>query len=732
MPGFLTYIFLFAFLFFRTGAYGASPLPTAPPPSKVEPVIDNYFGTKVIDPYRWMEAEPEPQFRTMLEQQNTYARAVLASISGRDRLRDDIASTSGLATTLPTIVPVPGRNFYIKRPPGAQGAKLYVSDAFTHQETLLVDPDTLSTEGKHAEIDQFAPSQDGSLVSYGLSSGGSELSTLHVMRTATQEKLRDQIDRTQLTSISWLPDGESFFYTRLAKMTPGAPASEYFAHMRVYLHRLGTDPDSDREIIDVDHLPVVFKTPLVFPSLQVTPGSQHVLLGLSDGISPEMAIYTVPITDLLRGNPDWKPVATQTDGVTGSAVRGDTVFLLTHHNAPRFQIVSEDLRSPGFATAKTMVAQDRGVLTGLTAAADGIYVAERQGGSMVLERLPDGADRPVPIALPYAGTITPAWKDAGGLIADPRMPGTLFSLVSWMRPVTWFGFDPKDGKVSDIGAVPPFPRKLTGYDTIETEAQSLDGTKVPLTIVARHGIVLDGSHPTLLSGYGSFGISSDASFFPFVQPWLDHDGVFAVAHVRGGGELGQPWHDGGKIASKQNTITDFIACAEELVRRGYTTSARLDGMGTSGGGILIGGAITRRPDLFRAALIRVGLTNVLRLENTENGPGNVPEFGTVKSSQQFPFMLKMDAFHQVHDSTHYPAVLLTGGFNDPRVPVWMPAKMAARLQAATSSRLPVLFRVEFDAGHGMGSTRQQQDREWADSLAFLLWQDGVPGFQPTQ
>ena len=732
MSGRLARIFLIAAAFLGTNSYAASPLPPVPPPAKVEPVTDDYFGTKITDPYRWMEAEPEPQFRTMLEQQNTYARAVLSSIPGRNRLRDDIAAVSGLATWLPTIAPVPGRNFYLKRPPGAQGAKLYVSDATTHQETLLVDPDASTTNGEHTEIDQFAPSQDGSLIAYGLSSGGSELSTLHVMRTATRDKLSDQIDRTQLTNVSWLPDGSSFFYTRLAKLPPDAPASEHFAHMHVYLHRLGTDPDGDRAVIDVDHLPFTFKAAQIFPTLQITPGSQHALLTLSDGVSPEVAIYTAPVAEVLGAKPDWKPVATQADGVTDSAVRGDTVYLLTYHDAPRFQVASEDLRSPGFTTAKTAVSQDRGVLTDLAAAADGLYVAERQGGSMVLERLPDGADKPVPVALPYPGTIFPSWKDAGGLVADPRMPGALFSLVSWIRPTTWFVFDPKADKVADLGVVPPFPRDLSAYDTIETNARSPDGTEVPLTIVARHGTVLDGSHPTLITGYGSFGISSDASFSPFVQPWLDQGGVFAVAHVRGGGELGQAWHEGGKIATKQNTITDFIACAEELVRRGYTTSARLDGMGTSGGGILIGGAITRRPDLFRAALIRVGLTNTLRMENTEGGPGNTPEFGTVKNPQQFPFILKMDAFHQVRDGTPYPAVLLTGGFNDPRVAVWIPAKMAARLQAATSSKRPVLFRVEFDAGHGMGSTRRQQDEEWADSLAFLLWQDGAPGFQPAQ
>ena len=712
-----------------TGAHAASPLPPVPPPARVDPVTDDYFGTKVTDPYRWMESEPKPEFRTMLERQNTYARAVLAGIPGRDKLRDDIAATSGLATRLLTMTPVLGRRFYLKRPPGGQVARLYVADA-AGRETLLVDPERLGTQDRHMEIDQFAPSQDGNLVAYGLSSGGSEVSTLHVLRTQTRAALPDEIDRAEFADVSWLPDGGGFFYTRLAKLPAGAPATEHYAHMRVYLHRLGSDPATDQVIVEADHLPVAFHAAQIFPFIEIVPGSAHAILGIANGVSPEVAFCTAPLADVAAGHARWREIASQADGVTWMTVRGDSAYLLSHHAAPRFQILGEDLRAPDFSSASTVLAQDSGVFTGMAASAEALYVAERRGGSMVLLRLPAGADHAAEISLPYAGSISPPLEDAGGLSADPRVPGAVFSLESWLRPVTWLGYDPAVGRVRDLGAIPAYPRDTSGYDTIETEVRAPDNIEVPLTIVAKHGIKLDGSHPTLVNGYGSYGISADAGFIPFAQPWLDRGGVLAIAHVRGGGELGQPWHDGGKIATKQNTITDFIACAEEMVRRGYTTPARLDGSGTSAGGILIGGAITRRPDLFRAALIRVGSTNALREEYMESGPANIPEFGTVKNPAQFPAMLKMDAFNHVKDGTPYPAVLLTGGFNDPRVTVWIPAKMTARLQAASTSGRPILFRVEFDAGHGIGSTRNQVVEEFADSLAFLLWQDGVAGYQP--
>lgn len=299
-----------------------------------------------------------------------------------------------------------------------------------------------------------------------------------------------------------------------------------------------------------------------------------------------------------------------------------------------------------------------------------------------------------------------------------------------MQPHVWLQYDPGAKALADTHILPAFPRDLSGYEAVETSATAPDGTSIPLSIVTRKGIPHDGRRPTYLVGYGSYGISYDPAFSPTFLPWLDRGGVYAIAHVRGGGEGGQAWHDAGKIATKQNTIHDFIACAQALVSKGYTDRAHLGGEGTSAGGILIGGAITQRPDLFRAALIRVGATNTLREEYTAGGPANIPEFGTVKDRAQFPAMLAMDAYNHVRKGVAYPAVLLTGGANDPRVTVWIPAKMTAKLQAATSSHRPVLFRVEFDAGHGIGSTRTQRDDETADEFAFLLWQFGETGYQP--
>jgi prolyl oligopeptidase len=253
---------------------------------------------------------------------------------------------------------------------------------------------------------------------------------------------------------------------------------------------------------------------------------------------------------------------------------------------------------------------------------------------------------------------------------------------------------------------------------------------VPLSIVHRRGLKMDGTNPTLLDGYGSYGISIDPEFDPMLLAWLEKGGAFAEAHPRGGGEYGEDWHKGGQKLTKPNTWRDFIACAQYLIDNHYTSASKLAGEGTSAGGITIGRAFTERPDLFAAALDRVGVSNAMRSEYSPNGPPNIPEFGTVENQYGFEDLLAMDAYQHVRDGVHYPAIMVTTGWNDPRVTSWEPGKMTARLQAATASGKPVLLRVEYAGGHGMGSTKTQHENQTADEWSFLLWQFGVPEFQP--
>jgi prolyl oligopeptidase len=418
----------------------------------------------------------------------------------------------------------------------------------------------------------------------------------------------------------------------------------------------------------------------------------------------------------------WRKVADVDDAVTNLDLRGDTAYLVTHKDAPRFQVSTIDLEHPE-KKAVVIVPASEVVVTSLGVARDALYVQDLDGGLGRLRRVPYGGGAAEILALPFEGAIS-------ALTTDPRRDGAILQMTSWTKPPLWYTYDPKTGKTVDTKLAPPSPVDFSGVDSAEVKAKSADGTMVPLSIVYKKDIVLDNSHPTWLEGYGAYGITLDPAFSPTRLAWLERGGVFAVAHVRGGGEYGEDWHRGGMLATKQHTIDDFIACAQYLIEKKYTSPAHLAGEGTSAGGITIGGAITQRPDLFGAALIRVGDSDALRSELMESGPANIPEFGTVKTEEGFKALSAMDAYQHVKDATAYPAVLLTTGANDPRVASWQAGKMTARLQAATSSGKPILLRVDYDAGHGMGSTKTQRDEELADEETFLFWQLGAPEFQP--
>ena len=432
---------------------------------------------------------------------------------------------------------------------------------------------------------------------------------------------------------------------------------------------------------------------------------------------------------MVVGRARWKTVAQPADGVTWWSIERSTIYLLSHKAAPRFRVLAEPLAAPDFAKAETVLPERHGVITGMAAASDALYLAERNGGGMALLRLPYGAKSPETITTPFQGVIYPPTEDAGALAADPRAPGAVFEMESWVHPPVWFSYDPSRRQVTDMGIIPRPSRDFSAYETVETAVRAPDGVMVPLSIVFKRGLKRDGRHPTLLEGYGSFAVSMDPTFRPSILAWVDRGGVYAMAHVRGGGRARRALARG-RHADAQGHLDhrSYIACAEALIAGGYTSKAWLAGEGTSGGGLLVGAAMVRRPDLFGAILLRVPAIDPLRFDQLKVGTALAPEYGSVKDPDQARTLVRTDAYAQVADGVAYPAVLLTAGLNDPRVLPWMPAKMAARLRAASASGQPVLLRVEFEAGHGAGATASQQTTERADEFAFLLWRlGGTPG-----
>jgi prolyl oligopeptidase len=353
------------------------------------------------------------------------------------------------------------------------------------------------------------------------------------------------------------------------------------------------------------------------------------------------------------------------------------------------------------------------VLQNISTAKDGLYIEGQQGGISHLLRIPNGQNAAVPVTLPFAGAIE-------GFYTAVDMDGALMRLAGWTEAPQWYSYDPATDKLTNTGIEPLNPTDFSNITSVEVNATAADGTQVPLSIIYRKDLAMNGQNPCLMEGYGAYGISLDPNFDATRLALLEKGIIIAYAHVRGGGENGEDWHLAGQKLTKQNTIGDFIACAEYLIKQGYTSPSKLAGRGTSAGGITISGALTQRPDLFVLAICNVGVMDTLRMEAGPNGAVNTPEFGSVKDADGFKALYAMDGYQHVKDGTAYPAVLLITGANDPRVDPWELFKMTARLQAATTSKNPILLRIDYDAGHGMGSSKAQRDLITADQAVLLL------------
>lgn len=707
-------------------ATAATAFPTPPPLPAPRPTTEVYYGTAVTDPYRYFENMQDPTVVQFFKEQNAYTRAVLDRLGApRQRLFERIKSLDNAGVSVSSVVRVGDRYFFEMLKPGENSEKLYVREG-DGTVRVLVDPEKLATAGKHYTINYFLPSLDGAYVSYGISEGGSEASVIHIVQTSNGEVLPDAIDRAYFVGVTgWLPDGKSFYYVRFPALKPGEPETDKETRAVCYVHVLGRNPDQDVAVFGYGVDSKLTFEPTDFPIVTYSPASNHTVAYVAHGVKNEVTIYSTPSTALASGNVPWTRVVTDDDDVTGFDVKGSTIYLLTHHDAPTYKVVATSLDSPDFAGGTTVVASGKNVVEQVSVAGDGLYVRSREGGFGHVDKIALAADgapgAATAIALPYRGSI-----DA--LSTDPRVPGAVFGLTAWTHSLLYYAVDAA-GHVADTKLKPLSPISAAAYASEEVQARSADGTMVPMSLVYRKGLRRDGSHPVDLEGYSAYGITEEPYFSTTRLAWMERGGIAAYCHSRGGGWYGESWHQAGMIATKPHTWEDFVACGQWLVDHKYTSKVHLGGEGTSAGGISIGRAVTSRPDLFAAALDVVGVSNALRSEFSPNGPPNIPEFGSVKTEAGFRALYAMDAYQHVVNGTKYPAIMLITGYNDPRVSSWELAKFAARLQQASTSGRPILLRVDYDAGHGfLASSRQQSEQLLTDQYSFLLWQLGDPAF----
>jgi prolyl oligopeptidase len=680
-------------------------------------VVDREHGLEAPDPYRWMEGAENPERDTWLRAHGAIAAAELAKLPGRDPLHARVREL-GLGVSAVFNVQVRGKRlFYAQLPAGEQLARLVVRDP-SGKERVLVDPAARAVDGSHVSLHAYAPSPDGALVAYVVSNGGSELGELHVMDVVTGKDGVDVIDRVWgENAAAWLPDGKGFLYTRVP-----AAGDDPLGTQTTLLHELGKPVEQDVEILGRGPGATLALAPGEWPGIWVSPEGTWALATIG-GARSEARIAVAKISELDRtgaGKTPWRQVASYADGVEVATVHRDRLYFLSYAGAPNRRVISVPLAHPDLANARVdVVEHPEAPLVAISEARDALYLLRRPNGRAELLRWP-WAGQPEPIALPVVGWVP-------DIASDARADGLTFQLETWLAPGTYFRFDPSTHRVSPIALASTASADMSSVTAEEVEVVSADGTHVPLTILHEKGLALDGSHPALLYGYGAYGASQSPGFNAVRLAWIERGGVYAIAHVRGGGERGRRWQEDGSREHKMAGIADFLACGKYLVSHGYTTTSKLAAQGVSMGGLMVGRAITEQPELFAAANVAVGFVNPLRLEHAENGANQKAELGDPATEAGYRMLYEMDPYQHVR-RTAYPATIFTVGLHDHRVAPWMTAKMAARMLALKASDRPVLVRIDPDAGHGMGSTRDQSFAERADVWSFFLAAFGDPDF----
>jgi len=697
--------------------------PVVAPVARTVDVVEDAFGRRVADPYRWMEGRDNAEFDAWLRAQGGHAAKRLAALPQRDALHARVRELGLGSSAIGGPQLAGGRAFFFATGANEQLAKLVVREP-DGRRRVLADPTKLGAgTGTHYSLNTFAPSPDGSLVAYNLAGGGGEITTVHVVDVATGKESPDVIDRIWGEfPVAWLNDATGFFYTQMAAPRAGVDPMQ---DMKVRLHRLGSPVADDPVVLGRGIGTTMTFGPEEFPFVEMERGADW-LIASAGGARNEARIAVAKWSELDAsgaGMTPWREVAKYEDEVEVAVVHGDRVLLLSRKDAPNRRLLSVEAASPDLARARVEIAEEPGaVLTGFAVARDAVYLKDLVVGRGRLRRAEflhaSGAalSPPVALTLPFDGTIDT-------LATEWSRDGATIEMQGWSRPQEQFAFDPRRGEAFvRTGVVATTVADPDAVVAEEVEVAGFDGERVPLSILRSRRFDPDGSHPTILYGYAAYGDSQTPWFSPTLSGWIERGGVFAVCHARGGGEKGYRWQADGSHARKMNGVRDVIACAEHLVAKGYTSPKKLAVLGGSMGGILMGRAITERPDLFAAAVIQVGVLNPIRILHAENGANQKAELGDPDTSDGFRDIWEIDSYQHVQDGVAYPAVLFTVGLNDARVAPWMTGKMAARMQAASSSGRPILVRVDGDSGHGIGDSRDQAYAQRADIWAFLLAQ----------
>jgi prolyl oligopeptidase len=701
-----------ASLLAATGAASAQPAPppapTAYPQTKTVTQLDDYFGTKVADPYRWLEDDNAADTKAWVEAQNAVTFAYLEKIPARAAIRSRLTTLWNYERyELPR---KRGAYYVFTRNDGLQNQAVYYrAKSLDATPEVLLDPNALSPDGTIA-VGSATFSDDGRYMAYSLSESGSDWIRWKVREVATGKDLADEIRWSKFSGAAWLKDGSGFFYSRYDAPKTGEALTGVNKNQKVYFHKLGTPQDADVLTYARPDQPDWGL------GADVTDDGKYLLIYQSEGTDPRNRIF---VKDLSQPAAQVQPFLDQFDAsynVVGND--GATFYALTDQGAPRKRLVAITLGQAAPTAWKTLIAEGpkQDVLDDVTMAGDR-FVAKWQIDAQNKLRV-YGLDGRLAhdVALPTIGTVRFSGRR--------EQAEGFYSFSSYAYPPAIFKLDVPSGR-STVFKQPKVAFDPTQYETTQVFYASKDGTRIPMFLTHKKGLQKTGANPTYLYGYGGFDISLTPGFSPSSLAWMEMGGVYAVANLRGGGEYGKAWHDAGRLANKQNVFDDFIAAAEYLIKEKYTSSPKLAIGGGSNGGLLVGAVMTQRPELFGAALPAVGVMDMLRFHKFTIGWAWKSDYGSSETKEGFDVLYKYSPLHNLKPGTAYPATMVTTADHDDRVVPAHSFKLAAALQAAHKGPQPVLIRIETKAGHGAGKPTSKLIEEAADRWAFLVANLGV-------
>jgi prolyl oligopeptidase len=666
-----------------------------PPPTRTDSVKETIHGVEITDPYRWLEDQTSPETRAWIDAQNRYTEAALGKLPGRDAIAKRLSELLKVdSVQLPT--EKNGRYFFQKRAADQDLSLIYMRRGPQAADEVLVDPQPLSPDHS-TSVNLEGVSPDGRLMAYAIRKGGEDETTIHVMDADTRKDLPDQLPHAYYLGIALKPDNSGLYYSR---MTPDGP--------RIYYHALGTDAAGDVEIWGKGY----GKEMILYVDLSDDGGT--LILGAIQGSgTTKSELY---IQDL-RAHGPIVPVVNDLDSLFFAQATSDTLYMWTNWKAPMWRVFAVDLKKPARDRWREIIPETDARLEGIVLAGGKLFADYTRSAVSQLKIFEPTGKPAGAVELPGLGTVS-------GFTGRWGSREVFFSFESFAAPFAVYRFDVEKGS-REVWARSHVQFDGSAFEVKQVWYESKDKTRIPMFLFHKKGIKLDGSHPTLLTGYGGFDVSETPSFSAEAAVWVERGGIYAKANMRGGGEFGEAWHHAGMLGNKQNVFDDFIAAGEWLVASGYTKPARLAIIGTSNGGLLMGAALTQRPDLFGAVVCRYPLLDMLRFQKFLVAQWWVPEYGSSDDAGQFPYLYAYSPYHHVVPGAKYPAVLFVTGDGDTRVAPLHARKMAARLQAATSSGRSVLLLYDTKSGHSGGRPVGKIVEEQTNELSFLYWQLGA-------